>query len=90
MFQRILMLLVVALFAVFLLSKCGGTARQTKSELVAGCTQSGVPNRVCKCVADKIFEHYGDDAIEKMSKNQRPPPDLAEVTFRSMEQCAKK
>jgi hypothetical protein len=77
------------LVVVFALSKCNSETRQARSEFVAGCTQSGLSDGVCKCAVKKVFEHYGDKAIVAMQRSQAVPPDMPSVTVRATAQCAK-
>ncbi len=79
----------VILGITFALSKCGSETRQARSEFVAGCTQNGLAEVICKCAAEKVFEHYGDKAIVEMQRSQVVPPDLPAFSLRATAKCAK-
>lgn len=86
----VLKLLAVILVAAFALSQCNSESRKARSELVAGCTQGGVSSSICKCVADEMFDHYGDKAMVEMQSSNRVPSDLARVMSHAAAECRSK
>lgn len=81
--------IVLVLVIVFALSRCNSETRQARSAFVAGCAQNRLSESVCKCAAEKLFEHYGEKALVEMQRNQTMPPDLPGFTLRATAQCVK-
>ncbi len=85
----VLKLLAVILVAAFALSQCNSESRKARSEFVASCTKDGLSSSICKCVADELFDHYGDKAMVEMhnSTDGRVPSDLARVVSHAAAEC---
>jgi hypothetical protein len=83
----VLKLLAVILVAAFALSQCNSESRKARSELVASCTKDGLSSSICECLADEMFDHYGDKAMVKMQSSDRVPSDLARVMSHAAAQC---
>lgn len=84
--SRIQKMLVVALIPLALCA-CTSELDKVRGQFIDSCMSSGAPESNCKCVIDKLQDHYGEQGLVAIDKQGRPPSDFIDQLAKAAEQC---